>query len=98
MLHILILGPLLIAIGRSCPYISHMMIGILGAIIVLYHAYKTYIRMTTGQSGVWINLFHMLLVGPLLLAVAVYDARYLRELVLMTGFAAIGYHAYYAIM
>jgi hypothetical protein len=49
-------------------------------------------------KGYWVNLIHILLVGPLLVYIG-YNrektARLYFELLMMLGFAAIGYHGYY---
>jgi hypothetical protein len=47
------------------------------------------------KESLWVNLFHVLVVGPALLAYGLSGQRYLRELVLMLAFAAMGYHGYY---
>ena len=46
----------------------------------------------------WINYLHILIVGPLLLFIGYKNTetpRYAFELLLMLGFASIGYHLYY---
>jgi len=50
-----------------------------------------------GDSSLWVNLIHMLVVAPLLLWIGYYGketSRAAYELLLMTGFAALGYHLY----
>jgi hypothetical protein len=88
--HILVLGPLLLAIGFG--YIpAYGTLGF-GAAVIVYHLYKYF-----AIRASWINLFHAFVLGPALLAAGSLPAeRWPRELVLMLGFAAIGYHAYYA--
>jgi hypothetical protein len=66
----------------------------LGAVIVAYHTY----RAATKSSNAWVNLIHVLLVGPLLMYIGWtgdQTPRKFFELLLMFGFAAIGYHGYY---
>jgi hypothetical protein len=49
-------------------------------------------------KGYWVNLIHILLVGPLLVYIGYNSEKTHRlyfELLLMLGFAAIGYHGYY---
>ena len=92
--HLLVLGPMLIAIGLG--YGPATAIAGLGIFIILYHAYKAYVRYSAGQIP-WVNLIHMLIVGPALVAKGFVTERYLNELILMLGFAAIGYHGYYLI-
>jgi lipoprotein signal peptidase len=49
-------------------------------------------------KGYWVSLIHILLVGPLLVFIG-YNAektsRLYFELLMMLGFAAIGYHGFY---
>lgn len=90
-LHLLILGPLLLAIGLG--YVSAPITLGLGVLIILYHLYKFVIVRTS-----WVNLFHVLVVGPALLSAGLLSSRWPRELVLMLGFAAVGYHGYYLLM
>ena len=60
----------------------------------MYKAYKHIIK----KESIWISLIHILLVGPLLIYIG-YNAektsRKFFELLLMLGFASIGYHLYY---
>ena len=71
-----------------------------GIIIILYHAFKVYIKMKKGK-GYWVNLIHILLVGPILLYIGHNGdktARSYFEMLLMLGFASIGYHGYYLVL
>ena len=89
--HILLLGPLLLAIGFG--YIPTPVTLGVGAVVIAYHLYKYF-----AVRAAWINLFHAFVLGPALLAAGALPAqRWPRELVLMLGFAAIGYHAYYLV-
>lgn len=98
--HILIVGSLFLYVGinrTSIPTIMYPILLGLGVIIIFYHSYKAYNYMKLGKSY-WVNLIHILLVGPLLIYIG-YNrektARLYFELLLMLGFAAIGYHGYY---
>ena len=98
--HILIVGSLFLYVGinrTSIPTIMYPILLGLGVIIIFYHSYKAYNYMKLGKSY-WVNLIHILLVGPLLVYIG-YNrektARLYFELLLMLGFAAIGYHGYY---
>lgn len=90
--HILVLGPLLIAIGIGYIQPSLYVVA-LGAFIVLYHIYKMIAR----GSLSWVNAFHAAILGPLLIAYGLGAPRFVREFILMGGIAAIGYHGYYAL-
>lgn len=90
--HILILGPLLLTIGIG--YIApSLYVVALGLVISVYHIYK----MVARGSLSWVNAFHAVILGPLLVAYGLRGERYIREFILMAGIAAIGYHGYYAI-
>jgi hypothetical protein len=69
----------------------------LGAFIVLYHAYKVYDHIQHKKSY-WVNLIHILVVGPLLIYIGYFGedtARMYFEMLLMLSFAVVGYHGYY---
>lgn len=54
-------------------------------------------RFQTKSQLIWINLVHVLWVGPLLLYIGAKKKdtpRPAYELLLLTGFAALGYHLY----
>ena len=98
--HILIFGSLFLYVGIERTNIPSFMFPLLlglGVIVILYHMFKVYTYMKQGR-GYWVNLIHILLVGPLLVYIGYNGektARLYFELLLMLGFAAIGYHGYY---
>jgi hypothetical protein len=98
--HILIVGSLFLYVGIERTNIPSFMFPLLlglGVIVILYHIFKVYTYMKQGK-GYWVNLIHILLVGPLLVYIGYNGektARLYFELLLMLGFAAIGYHGYY---
>ena len=70
---------------------------VLGILLTLYHGYKAYNRLVAKSSYAWVNLVHVLWVGPLLLYAGIHKKETPRsafELILLTGFAALGYHMY----
>ena len=100
--HILIVGSLFLYVGITREKIPSLMFPILlafGAVILVYHIYKLYNYMKA-EKPYWVNLIHILLVGPLLVYIG-YNrentSRRYFELLLMLGFASIGYHGYYLI-
>ena len=93
--HLLILGPFLLYIGFDYP-IPLKAVAAIGVFVILYQSFKTYLRYVKNES-MWVNLFHVFIVGPALLAYGLSGQRYLRELIIMLGFAAIGYHGYYLV-
>jgi len=98
--HILIVGTLFLYVGITRDKVPSLMYPILltlGIIIIFYHIYKTYNYMKLDKPY-WVNLIHILIVGPLLVYIGYNrestNRRYF-ELLLMLGFASIGYHGYY---
>lgn len=100
--HILFVGSLFLYVGiksTNTPTFMYPFLLGLGIIIILYHAYKSYIKFNSGKNP-WVNLIHILIVGPLLIYIGYNNKATPRpayELLLMLGFAAIGYHGYYAV-
>ncbi len=98
--HILFVGSLFLYVGIQRTAISSTMYPFLlglGLFIIFYHIYKTYNYIKLGK-GYWVNLIHILLVGPLLVYIGYNKektARLYFELLIMLAFAAIGYHGYY---
>ena len=98
--HIIIVGGLFLYVGINREQISKVLFRILfglGFIIIFYHIYKTYNYLKAGK-GYWVNLLHIFIVGPLLIYIGYYGdktARLYFEILMMLGFASIGYHGYY---
>ena len=98
--NILIVGTLFLYVGINRENIYKPLFPvllILGFIIIFYHLYKVYNYFSNGKSY-WVNLIHVFIVGPLLVYIGYYGANTSRkffELLMMLGFAAIGYHLYY---
>ena len=98
--HIFIVGGLFMYVGmkreNNAKYMFPFLFG-LGIFIVLYHLFKVYNYLNEGKA-IWVNLIHILLVGPLLIYIG-YNrentSRKYFEILLMLGFASIGYHGYY---
>ncbi len=98
--HIFIVGGLFIYVGMNREKINAALFPVLfylGIGIIIYHLYKVYSYLKAGK-GIWVSLIHILIVGPLLVYIGYYGANTARkffELLLMLGFASIGYHLYY---
>lgn len=98
--HIIIVGGLFLYVGINREKIYKLIFSILlflGFIIIFYHLYKIYVYLKAGK-GIWVNLIHVFIVGPLLIFIGYYGVETSRkyfELLLMLGFASIGYHLYY---
>lgn len=101
--HIFIVGLLFIYIGinrqLTNKYILQMLF-YLGFIIIIYHLYKVY-KYLKEDKGIWVNLLHIFIIGPLLVYIGYKNENTSRkwfELLLMLGFASIGYHTYYLLV
>lgn len=98
--HILIVGGLFLYIGINRDKIFRGLFKILfylGLIIIFYHLYKIYGYLQTNK-GIWVNLIHVVIIGPLLVYIGYNGEKTSRkffEILLMLGFASIGYHLYY---
>lgn len=100
--HALLVGPLFIYVGivkDGTPDAVYNTLGAFAAVIFFYHSYRAFTKLKAGQSA-WVNWIHIFLIAPLLLILAYMkkssDSRY-YEMLLLLGFAAIGYHGFYAI-
>jgi hypothetical protein len=98
--HLFIVGPLFLYVGIYRDHIPKIMYSILlylGIFIIFLHIFKVYNYIKLGK-GYWVNLIHIFMVGPILIYIG-YNrektSRLFYELLLMLGFAAIGYHGYY---
>jgi hypothetical protein len=100
--HIIIVGSLFIYVGITkdkMPNVMYSILFYLGIIIFFYHIYKVYNYIKIGK-GYWVNLIHILIVAPILVYIGYNREKTRRlfyEILLMLGFAAIGYHGYYLI-
>lgn len=98
--HILLVGGLFLYVGinREKNYNElFSLLFYLGFVIVIYHLYKIYGYLSVGK-GIWVNLIHVFIVGPLLVYIGYNGNKTSRkyfEILLMLGFASIGYHLYY---
>ena len=67
----------------------------LGLLLLVYHGAKGFIRLIAKSGMAWINLIHAFLIAPLLIYIGYFGKKTERpayELLLMAGFAALGYH------
>lgn len=98
--HIVIVGGLFLYVGINREKIAKPIFTILlflGFLIVFYHLYKIY-GYLNADKGIWINLIHVIIIGPLLVYIGYTGEKTTRkffEILLMLGFASIGYHLYY---
>lgn len=101
--HIIIVGALFLYVGTQRDELNQIWFSILfylGLFIIVYHLFKVY-GYWIADKGFWVNIIHILFVGPLLAYIGYYGkdtSRKYFELLLMIGFASIGYHMYYLIV
>jgi hypothetical protein len=100
--HVFFVAPLLLWVGMkrdSVPEWTYTLLLVLGVGIFAYHAFRAWGKLSAGKSA-WINWIHILLVAPIFLAVGwngKETPRRFFELLIMLGFAALGYHSYHMI-
>jgi hypothetical protein len=98
--HILFVGILFLYVsinGVKTPAFIFPLLKYLGIIIIIYHYYKSYLKIIDNKSA-WINYIHIFFIGSLLIIIGlngINTPRQYFELLLMAGMAAIGYHGYY---
>jgi hypothetical protein len=98
--HILFVGGLFLYVGiakTEMPKPMYIFLLLLGIIIILYHCFKVYNKLKDGKNP-WVNYIHIFIVGPLLVYIGINREETKRlyfEILLMLGFASIGYHGYY---
>jgi hypothetical protein len=96
--HILFVVPLFLYVGfqrAACPeWLYNVLYGV-GLLLLVFHGYKSIVRIYAKSGAAWINLFHTFLIAPLLLWIGYQGkktARHFYELMLIAGFGALGYH------
>lgn len=96
--HIFLVAPLFFAVAymrAGTPEWLYWILLVLGLVILVYHAYRGYIKYMFKSNSVWVNLIHLLFVAPLLIYIGYRQKETLRfayELLFMGGFASLGYH------
>jgi len=100
LLHVLVVAPLffLIAFFRSeIPDWGYQALLVLGIFLVIYHGYKAVGRFWANSQYTWVNLIHVLFVGPLLMYIGYNKkntGKWAYESCILVGSAALGYHTY----
>lgn len=102
LLHVFIIGSLFLYVGLKRnvipKWLSFALVG-LGVIIGFYHIYKAYLRIAQNAMP-WVSFIHIFGVAPLLVFIGYKQdttPRYMYELLLLFGFASIGYHGLYLV-
>ena len=89
--HIFVVGALFVAIGMRLSIVNEippMVFTVLGIFIIAYHAWR-------GYNNGWppVNMFHMIIVGPLLVGFGQMKKSWMHEAFLGLGAATVGYKA-----
>lgn len=96
--HIAFVVPLFLYIGfqraATPEWLYNTLFG-LGIIVFVYHAIKAIARVVAKSPSAWINLIHVGLIAPLMIYIGYLAKKTERpayELLLISGFGALGYH------
>ncbi len=96
--HLVLIVPLFLYVGfqraATPDWLYHVLFGV-GLLVFVYHAMKSFTRWVAKSPAVWVNLVHVAIVAPLLVWIGYYGKKTERpayEMLLMVGFAALGYH------
>ena len=98
--HIIIVGSLFLYVGivkDSIPIFIYPILLLFGIITILYHIFKAYKKIKLNKIP-WVSYIHIFIIGPLLIWIGLNKnktERFWFEILLMLGFASIGYHGYY---
>jgi hypothetical protein len=102
--HVLVVFPLLfyIAFFRGLvPLWVYQALTVLGLVIIVYHLYKAFQRWNSHSPFLWVNIMHILFVGPLLVYIGKNDyttPKWAFEVLALAAFAALGYNLYQIIL
>jgi hypothetical protein len=98
--HVAVIVPALLYVGFSraatVDWMYNVLFG-LGLLVAAYHGFKAVGRYFTKSPVIWVNLIHALLVAPLLIWIGYHGkatGRGAYDMLLMTAFAALGFHLY----
>lgn len=96
--HIIFVVPLFLYVGfqraATPEWVYNVLFG-LGLLLLVFHSYKSIVRIYAKSASAWINLFHAFLIAPLLIWIGYESKKTGRpyyELLLIAGFGALGYH------
>lgn len=98
--HVLVVFPLLfyIAYFRGLvPLWVYHLLSILGLVIIVYHLYKGFQRWNSHSPFLWVNIMHIIFIGPLLVYIGKNDyntPKWAFEVLALSAFAALGYNLY----
>jgi hypothetical protein len=89
--HIFVTGPLIIAGGilrKDSPgWLTWVLWGLVATVVIVQASLWMMSRVP-----MWVALIHLLVVAPVIAGALLYESRWLYELMILLGAAAIGYH------
>lgn len=93
--HVVLVAPLFLYVGAwyatQPAWVYWVLLG-LGVYVVMYHGQKVLVSL---PSPWWVSVFHMLVVGPVLLllgGMGTNAPEFLYPVMSLLGFATLGYH------
>jgi hypothetical protein len=98
--HLALVVPLFLYVAFSraaTPEWVYWLVFGLGLLLVVYQGTKAAYRYIAGSTYLWVNLFHLFLIAPLLVYIGYNGKKTPRpayELLAIAGFGALGYHLY----
>ena len=98
--HVAIVAPFFIYVGiqrASSPEWLFRLIFAIGVVVILFHSFRAYGKWRAGSSSLWVNIIHVVYVGPLMLWIGSQQKETPRaafEMLLLLAFATGGYHLY----
>lgn len=98
--HIAIVVTVFLFVGfkrSSTPQWIYNALLFIGCIIFVFHGYKAIIRLRVNSDYLWINMLHVLIIAPIIIFIGYHKTntpRFAYELLLLLGFAALGYHMF----
>ena len=101
LVHVILIGSLLLYVGikgKTMPLFMYPTLLVIGISILAAHGYSAISTYGQKPSGLWVNLFHIFIVAPVILSIGIKGNQspyYLFQFMIMLGFAAIGYHGYF---
>lgn len=102
--HIFFVVPLFLFVAFSrddTPSQIYTFLLYLGIFIIAFHAYKAVKRYMAGSPHLWVSIFHVLIIGPLVTWIgfkAKNTGRPVYEMLALAAFGALGYHIYQLII
>jgi hypothetical protein len=96
--HLVVVVPLFLFVGfqrAATPQWVYTILFGLGLFVLVYHGYFSIVRLHAKSELAWKNLFHLILIAPLLLWIGYHEKKTGKpfyELMLIAGFASLGYH------